>query len=599
MKKTGGLTIIFCLLFFSTLDVSSDCQTPGTDAEKQSAAALIEKGKNARAAGEFDKAAALFKETLRLTKEIKRPHEEAACLINLGITFWDLGQIQEAARYFADAAALFQIQKDGPAESICRRAVEIARFYKLGKDCRSANQNQKSLEFFNKAVDLGRETGIEDFELKCVRQMSLTYWQMGDMEMFFARNKRGLEIAKKINHRKEVGRCLNNIGVYFEKIGDYSNALRNYEMALPILTSELDLDSEAECLNNIGIVYKNLGEFNKALFAISRALEIDNKIGNPLAISTDRGNLGAVYLRRGWVNEDKQDLHEGLKEFDICLDLLHINPSIQVELVALNNLGFAYCLLHEYDHAQKLFSDAMNKIEYQKFPEEYSHLLNNIANVYYENGQLDKAVESFSRSINLSTGTNHLEILWEAYLGLGRCHEARNDRLKALAFYKKSIEAMETIRRRISLDMFKISFARGKLFVYQRALDILHSLYLSSPSEALLEEIFRMAERAKARAFLENLVEANIEDESKTNPELIELEKKISREISTLNREITQPGISETARKEELQELELKEEEYLRLISEIRTEKRAIDGLTLSFNISISKVTCPRLMYHL
>lgn len=590
MRKQGVVAVVFPAFLFFVLGFSSAFRASELDEEKRPTASLIEKGRRTRAAGDFARAAAFFKEVLRIPEEMQGLHDKAICMFNMGIISWDLGQIQESSHYFSDAASFFQTRGEAPGQSSCRKAMEVVRLYNLGKDYRSRNQIPESLDCFEKAINIGRETGIEDFELKCIRQKSLTYWQLSDMEMFFLCNKRGLEIAKKINHRKEVGRCLNNIGTYYEKVSDYSNALRSLEMALPFLRSEHDQESEAECLNNIGVVYKNLGEFNKALLSLSDALELDEKAGNPFSISTDRGNIGAVYLRRGWMNEDRRDLERALREFEICRDLLRANPNIRIELVALNNSGFAHYLLHEYGYALDLFSDALKRIDYQEFPEEYCHLLNNIANVHLGNGQPEKAMESFLRAINLSERSTYLEVLWEAYFGLGRCYEARKDSLKALKFYNKSIEAMEIIRRRITLDMFKISFARNKLVVYQRALDILYSLYLGSPSDTLLEEIYRMVERAKARAFLESLIEARIGVEHDTSAELADLEKKLSREISKLNMSIVMPGIGSATKEEQSRELAFKEEEYLRLISDMRTKKREYGEEILALDSSISKV---------
>ena len=568
--------------------------TPGSGAEADSngptCSLLVKQATSARVAGDFERALALLREAQGLSRGLSRSREQASCLMNLGITLWDLGEIQKSARCFSEAAALFREQRETLSEDLCRKGVEIIRLYNLGKECRSGNQNRKSLDCFEKAIGLGRSTGIQDFELKCLRQKSLTYMQIGDIEMFLTCNKRGLEIAKEICHRKEVGRCLNNIGVYYEKVSDYSNALRSFTIALPILRSENELDTEAKCLNNIGTVYKNMGEFDRALRAIYRVLEIDEKSGDHLSALEDRANLGAIYLRRGWLKEDVRDLQRALKELSVCLDKLRLNPNPRLEFAVVTNLGFAYYLLHEYDHALSLYANAQKLSETNKLSDEHCHLLNNIAHAYYGKGNLERAIQYYLSSVSLCKGAHYQELLWEAYFGLGRCYEAQNDILKSLTYYRKSIEAIEKIRGQISLDMFKISFVRDKLTVYQRALDILYSLYSASPSLSLLEEIFQMIERAKARAFLEGLVTADKRSKDIPDPEVGSLEKRLSHEISNLNMKVGAGDLAAAERTSRLRELEIKEEEYLRLMSDAKTETRARYKYAPLFTVCLSDV---------
>ena len=551
---------------------------------------IIEKAKAERSAGNFEQAAALLKEAQRLADSVNDRQAKPIGLMYLGLTSWDLGEIKESLRYFSEAAAIFHMRQEAASEDVCCKSMEIIRLYDLGKGNRSRNQNAKSIECFDKAINIGRQMGVENFELKCLRLQSLTYWEMGDVGRFFACNKRALDIARRLKHRREIGRCLNNIGVYYAHVGDYSNALRNYETALPLLTAENDLYTEASCINNIGVIYRNIGELNKALGEITEALKIDEKLGDLALVAEDQGNLGATYLHRGWINEDKHDITIALAELDKCMDLLQANPDARLELAVLNNMGFAHSLIGEYDCALEIFAKAQSKAKGNLTSEGYCHLLNNIAAAYYGKGKIGKAVGFYNRSVSLSSEGHHLEVLWEAYFGVGCCYEAEKDLRKALDYFNKSIDAMEQVRRRIVLDLFKISFVRSKLAVYQHALGILYSLYAASPSMARLEDIFRMIERVKGRAFLEGLIEANAGDSAGGDPVLSGRERELSREISILNKKAGEAGLSAVDRNERLRDLEKKEDEYMRLVSSLKTERRDLSKVTPLYDLSISEV---------
>lgn len=514
--------VFFVFLFTGILEERSTFGRLGPESSLRS---MIIRAKSHRLAGEFEEAAIQFRDALEHARAARIPREEAMCSTQLGIVCWDIGQISESAKLFKESLCLARLCGDAVGAENNRKLLEIVELYDLGKEYRSTNQNQKSLQCFERAIAIGRETGIDDFELKCLRQKSLTYWQMECIEEFFECNKRGLDIAKKVKHRKEMGRYLNNLGTYFRKKNDYSAALKKFESALPILRNEHDIDSEAECLNNIGVVYKDLGDFEKALVNMSRALEIDRKIGNLLSVSTDLANIGTVYLIRGCANGDKEDVRIALEKSEMCLNLLRVNANAFTKLVVLSNSGYAYHLLGQYEVALKHFFEALRIAENGKYTEEHCHIFNNIGNTYYRLGQIEKAISFYAKSINLSAGTEYLTIHWEAFYGLGQCYEAKKDLSMALYYYNMSIGAIEGIRGRLSSDMFKISFARNKLIVYQHALDILYSLYSAHPSETLLGEIFLMVEKAKARAFVESLIEVKGEVEDNVGGILVTLER--------------------------------------------------------------------------
>jgi CHAT domain-containing protein/Tfp pilus assembly protein PilF len=588
MKK-GGFPA-FSLLPLIILFGAGSKAGSAVEIENQSPAVVIESARTAKNAGEYERAAGILREVLRNSKQNGRPDIEATCLLNLGITLWDLGEMQEAADAFAQAIPLFERAGDARSGEICAKGMEIARNYGLAKESRTANRLKESLELFDKAIALGRSIGIIDFELKCLRQKSLTYWQLGDFEKFHYCNERGLEIAKKINHRKEVARCLNNIGAYYIKVSDFTNGLRICRIALPMVQTANELSEEAICLNNLAVIYKQLGEFDLAIRNMKRVLELDLQLGDRLQVSKSKASLGGLLLRRGYVYRNMQDVHSGRIELEESLSVHGLDQIPDLKIAALSNLGYAHLLLKQYDLAIQLFEKAMKDISFDQPQEEYGHILNNIGNAYLNKGRIEKAEERFSKASEVFITSSFQEVLWEAFYGLGCCNEAKGDLKAALAFFKKSMEAMERVRRQISLDIFKMGFAHNKMVVYDRAMDILYTLYRSAPSDARLDELYQMMERAKAQAFLESLIATGYRDDSEKKPATMDFERMLSKEISDLNMKVTSSGASDADRKAWLYELENKEKEYMRIMSDINTRKRPPASFQLPKNLALSEV---------
>jgi len=305
--------------------------------------------------GSYDHAIDQFKEALSIVQGSEDTAVEVACLMKLGILYWNIGHIPEAIKYYSNAQQ--KAGESGHADVVdsCREVLEAISFYGAGKDYRQSNLFHRSVMSFERALGISKRLKSEEITVKCLRQLSLTYWQMNDLKRFLLRNEEALKSARKIKHKKEEGRCLNNIGLYHWKSTNYSSALNYFQKALQISREMNETQAEAECLNNIGIIYKDLGDFEKAISYFSGAFDIDERIQNRTAISYDMINIGSAYKARGNSNNKVADLYRALGYFADCLNLLDNNAEILVRISLLNNIGATYCDLGNYQKAFDYF----------------------------------------------------------------------------------------------------------------------------------------------------------------------------------------------------------------------------------------------------
>ena len=541
--------------------------------------------------GEFEQASSALLRALSISRQLKYSYGQRRCLLRLAINRWNLGYVAESSEYFNEARAAFKNANDRRAEEYCLKCLKIIRLYNQGKATRDTNANYLSLEKFQQAIFLGRETGFPEFELKCLRQMGLTYWQMGRLALFLESSKKGLEISNRINHKIEKAKFLNNIGVYYQKHNDYSLALIYYENALSLIKAMDDQPTEAECLSNIGILYRDLGNLAKAQQYLSSALELDKIVGDMDSISTDMHNIGSVYLRMGIDGQNTQDLLRALDMFRSCLSLRRIEKTNSlIKFAALNSIGIIQSELKDYPNARNNFSSAMKFVEKGKYPSEKCQIINNIAACFVYENNIDDAIKYYSKALEIGSEHSLENILMESCLGLGQCFEIKGEYFSSISFYKRSIEAMENVWDRIPFESFKIGFARNKMHAYQRIIKILVSRHSANPHMTSLEEIFNFVERAKARAFLENIRETWEDGNRGTHAGFHERQQEISKNISLLSRRLLSDILSAELKQQINIELEREEEKYIRLVSETKTEARN-KGLKITEEIcSISQI---------
>jgi len=192
------------------------------------------------------------------------------------------------------------------------------------------------------------------------------------------------------------------------------------------------------------------------------------------------------------------DYLRALGYFEDCLELTLKESKVRTEIKALNNIGNIYLDLKKYLNALMYFQQALRKSEGIHDMDAVCTILNNIGNAKFHLAEIDAAKKFFTRAIDLGKKLSRGEILWEAYFGLGRCYELKEEYSDAIFYYKMAVSVIDRIRSQITMDTYKSSFARNKQKVYESQIRLLFRLQKSENSKDL-GEIFHVVEGAKAR----------------------------------------------------------------------------------------------------
>lgn len=566
-KTIGFCIVLFALFVINFLEGATDKDVP---IHEQFVTSFKEGEKHLRD-GQFDKALESFETSLNFAKIVGNEWGEVECYKSIGLIFWNLGQLDKSEDFYAQAQLFAEKYGIHTAHEELSTYNEIFQLYTEGKTSRVSNDYKKSIISFQKALNLARASRSRHHELKCLRQLSLTFWELNDLQVFYKLNQEGLKIAQDLNHKREIGRAYNNIGLYFWKANEYSKALSFYQEALNIARERNDKVEISACYNNIGVVFKELGSSLKALDYIERAIRIDKELNNRLFLSVELNNLGIISHRKALFSGLDEDFFMALNYFEDSLELAQEMKDVRTEVRALNNIGNVHLDLGKYNNALMYLKRGLLRSELANDEEALGMILNNIGSAKISLGMIKDAEKSFMRAANLGTKLSRGEILWEAYFGLGRCYELKEEYSDAIFYYKMAVSVIDRIRSQITVDTYKSSFARNKQKVYESQIRLLFKLQKSEDSKDL-REIFHVVEGAKSRAFLESLEESKVNIQERLTPKLKEQEKTISNQISLAIRELTGQELSGDQRMNLLHKLKRAEDDYSLLLQKIRIE---------------------------
>jgi CHAT domain-containing protein/Tfp pilus assembly protein PilF len=544
----------------------------GTGSNQIQVIRIRAEAEKAMSEGKFEEALKFSSQAYSLAKSANDERGMMDSLIQQGLLYWNLGQMKESSEFFARALPLAENLQIPDKQNFCSISLEIYSHYVQGKERRDSGDYQTSIEKFNKAIDLARSIQSKGHELKCLRQLSLTYWELKDFQEFFLLNKKGLDIAQEIKHKGEEGRCLNNIGLFYWQIDDYTEALKNYEKALEIASSVSNLEEENNCLTNIAAIYMDLGNYDRALEYSIQALESDKKLMDPTNISKDFNNIGIIYERKWTTSEDKQNLHGSLKYYKAAEELAKQTDDTATEIKVLNNIGSVYSYLGEYAKSLDYFQSALIKAQKAQDAEELSIILNNIGIVYAHLGNYEESTRYYQRVIDLASEIKGKKVLWEAYFEIANAYKNQNQLPAALENYRKSISVIESIRSSINLEELKATYLGSdkRIDVYYNLIDLFIRLYDETHQAGYAADAFRTLEGAKARAFLDSIEVSKLDLSKGVNQRILNEETDLMNRISELDTKLLVPQLSQGQRDQINQELAKCENQLESLKREIR-----------------------------
>lgn len=217
-------------------------------------------------------------------------------------------------------------------------------------------------------------------------------------------------LFKEINDLSIVASIYNNIGLAHYATGDFPNALANYSTAIKLYKRVKNVEGEAAALGNIGMVYYNEGNYEKSLEYDSLAMILDQKMNNQIGIATHVGNMGNAYMFRA-----SRFKSMGMKK--------------EMELMykkALESLTFAYEVNEKINNKENMALQ-----------------IGNMANLYYDMGNLEKTMEYYHKALKICEDANDKIGMSRQYGNMGWIFFEANDHAKAIEYTKKAIEIME------------------------------------------------------------------------------------------------------------------------------------------------------------
>jgi CHAT domain-containing protein len=400
-----------------------------------------------------------------------------------------------------------------------------------------AGQFKRAGEMAQQALDLSQKAGDKVRAATAMVYLGAALAYQGRLAEAFDISQKNVVLARGAGDKKVLAMALNTAAGVAEESG-------HSEESLAYLCEELDVALEVgdpirhyTALLNMGELYVRIGDPDKAEAPLEEALRLGREIKQSTTIRNP--SKKAVEMALTYLGEMELTRHRYQAALNYYEQVYASRPDSPLWIItSLQGMAEAHERLGEHQKAIDLLREAIPLAEKSSAGLSYAFIVSDLGRSQESLGHLDDALALQNRALAIvhQSGGNP-DYDWQIESRIGHVDRALGHNMEALEHYQRSIRGIERLRG------FAINTEGGRASALERS----HATYAETADLLLdlhrTDEALAMAERGRARAFLEVLVlSRTIADE--LTPEQRKREDAILARISTAQKNLWAEKIS-------------------------------------------------------
>ncbi len=353
-------------------------------------------------------------------------------------TLYTVGQCSDSSKDY-----MIALQRSGNSIQ------KIASSLGLSKTLCTLGDYDRSIHYADKAISIAhREKSIEK-ECQCIAAKAFALQFKGDYDKALKMSNASLRalraLLNDVQHSKakrqdielRISNTINTIGIVYNDMGEYLEALAHFQEALKIAQKWDHKTTIIKLFNNIGLMRWQQKKMKKALEAYRNALSIANEMGYKDAIALISLNIGLIHF-------SKKDLENALEHFNKSLTLNRETGNKRGAALALNNMALIFEMKGKYEITLDHYLASLSLFKDIGHAYGTSLLFCNIGTIHRERGEITEALEFQKKAERLAGKSNIADVVIRSILlkgeilkEQGQPHESKELLQKAIAHAEK------------------------------------------------------------------------------------------------------------------------------------------------------------------
>ncbi len=295
------------------------------------------------------------------------------------------------------------------------------------------NEPQRALDMANSAYLNSLKSGDEKAESISLHLMGVCYELISNYPEAMKFLSQAIKLSTMLGDKKKMADGLNTVGIINDNIGNHANALKTYFKALKIYEELNEPASKAIVLSNIGLVYTNIHDYVNALKFYSEANSLAEKLEDTESRLITYINMGLTYRL---LNEYENSRTNLIKALTLSRD---VNDRLR-ESLSLVELGDVEVSLGNTEEAKKYYEGGL-KIKYEVDDKKGIASVHSVIGLMqFKEGQLSEAKENIKIGLKISEEIGTKQAVYIMHNLLSQIYEKENNTELAFKHYKISHE---------------------------------------------------------------------------------------------------------------------------------------------------------------
>lgn len=351
------------------------------------------------------------------------------------------------------------------------------------------------------------------------------YTQLDQNQKAKEKYEESLPLFRAAGNPQAEGLSFFRLGLIHSALGEMEKALDSFDQAVRLFQVAGDRHNEAMTRGTLATVHIFLGRPEEALRSYTKAAEIYRALGAPEAEAAVLNLIAPLYNETGDPDKAREILERSLS-------LTRTARQPRLEAVALLVLGFYYNFQSNLPKARECYEQALPvfRAEHDRSGEAAALLglcMTEIAAHDYEKG-LNNCAQA--RALQRANGDRQTEAMSLQQIALGERNRG-NLRASQTAI-ESAIANIESVRTKVVNPEYRLSYFAGSQDYYDFYIDLLMRLHKQKPNDGYDGKALQASERARARALLETLKEANADIRQGIDAGLLQRERETQRRLN-------------------------------------------------------------------
>jgi signal transduction histidine kinase len=309
----------------------------------------------------------------------------------------------------------------------------------------SMNNPPKSIMFANQALGEAKKLGDQALLLESYNILSVAHMSASNLDSVISISQNAIQLAIKLKNNVALGKAYNKIAIVNMERGKHKESIDYNFKALKIFETENILPYQGSILLNIGVSFEKLGLFDDALINYRKVLTIAEKTNSNDLFANANGNIGIILMKQGKHNEAEAYFQKTLNYIDPIrekkkLSILYQNFGVNARSSGNSSKGL------EYYKKSLILSRETGDVLGSGFN------YNNLANCYMDIGDKSTSRLYIDSGFTIGKKTASLILIKNSYRAFSRLETLKGNYTLADSYFEQYEQYRDSI---LNIDKVK------------------------------------------------------------------------------------------------------------------------------------------------